>query len=102
MMNEMDRLRDCTEMFELLTHYAELGREDRETWHDRHIEYGGRQGRDLARLYGELIAHGWLEQNTGITPILQPNRHGACYRVTSAGLKACKQVKKELTALASV
>lgn len=102
MMNEMDRLRDSTDLFELLAYYADLGKEDREIWHDRHIEYGGLHGRNLARLYGELIAHGWLEQNTGITPILQPNRFGACYRVTSAGLKACKQVKKELATLASV
>ena len=96
MFNELDRLYECAELFELLTYYATLGKEDRTTWHDRLQEFAGMKERDLTRMYGELIAHGWLEQNTGLTPILEPGRHAACYRVTSAGLKIYKQVTKAL------
>ena len=41
-------------------------------------------GRDLTRLYGKLIAFGWLEQNTGTLP--------AGYRATRAGVKALEEV----------
>ncbi len=100
MLDEMERLRDSESLQELLSHYATLGKEDRQIWHDRHHEFAGMHGRELIRLYGELIAHGWLEQNTGVTPILEPGRHRGCYRVTSAGLRALKLLKKELAALA--
>jgi hypothetical protein len=96
MFDEMERLKNLDELLELLEHYAALGKEDRQIWHDRLTEFAGRQDRELARLYGELIAHGWLEQNTGLTPVLEQNRFAACYRITSAGQRACKQVKKEL------
>jgi hypothetical protein len=96
MLDEMERLKDSTCLLELLAHYVELGKEDRDLWQDRLHAFDGLQGRDLSRLYGELIAHGWIEQNTGVTPVLEPNRFGACYRITSAGQRAFKQVKKEL------
>ena len=51
---------------------------------------------DLTRLYGELLAHGWIEQNTGDTPVLEPGRFACCYRITSAGQKAFREVRKEL------
>jgi hypothetical protein len=47
----------------------------------------------MTRLHGELIAHGWVEQNTGLTPLLRKGEAPACYRVTTAGLRALKQVK---------
>jgi hypothetical protein len=96
MLDEMERLKNSTRLFELLGYYAELGKEDRESWHDRLITFEGTAGRDLSRLYGDLIAHGWIEQNTGVTPVLEAGRFGGCYRVTSAGLKAYRQAKKEL------
>ncbi len=96
MLDEMDRLHNCSELFQLLAHYVELGKEDRQIWHDRLTEFEGLQGRELVKLYGELIAFGWVEQNTGLTPILEPGRFAGCYRVTSAGQKAFKQVKKEM------
>ena len=65
MLDEMDRLRTSNHLFQLLSHYVQLGKEDRQIWHDRLLDFDGIHGRELARLYGELIAHGWLEQNTG-------------------------------------
>jgi hypothetical protein len=98
MLDEMERLRESESLHDLLGHYVALGKEDRQIWHDRLLEFAGLQGRELARLYGELIAHAWLEQNTGITPVLERGRFGACYRVTSAGQRAHKQIRKELAA----
>jgi hypothetical protein len=96
MLDEMDRLRSCDDLLQLLAHYDALGKDDRNIWHDRLHEFAGHHGRDLARLYGELIAFGWLEQNTGVTPILEPGRLSGCYRINSAGQKALKQIKKEM------
>ena len=38
-------------------------------------------------LHGELIAFGWVEQNTGQVP--------SCYRITLAGLRAIRQAKAQ-------
>ena len=51
----------------------------------------GVEGRQLARLHGELLAYGWLEQNTGLTPVLRRGEAPACYRITAAGLRALLQ-----------
>ena len=99
MLDEMERLKQSDRHLDLLGHYVALGKEDRESWQDRLTDFDGSEGRELARLYGELIAHGWLEQNTGLTPVLEKNRFAACYRVTSLGLRAYKQIKKELAAV---
>jgi hypothetical protein len=98
MLDEVEKLRNSEALLDLLGHYVTLGKEDRQIWHDRLMEHNGAQGRDLARQYGELIAHGWLEQNTGITPVLEKDRFAACYRVTSAGQRVHKQLMKELVA----
>jgi hypothetical protein len=45
-----------------------------------------------------LIAQGWVEQNTGATPVLKPGVISACYRVTSAGQRALKRTRTERTA----
>ena len=82
-------MRDESGLFGLLTHYAELAAPDRQAWQDRRLDLDGCDGRQLTRLHGELIAFGWLEQNTGV--VTQP-RAGAvpgCYRVTRAGLRRC-------------
>jgi hypothetical protein len=92
---EPERLHEHAELFRLLTHYAGLGAEDRETWRDRVMEQAPVAPRELSRLHGELIAQGWVEQNTGLTPVLRAGCVSACYRVTSAGLKAYRQACKE-------
>jgi hypothetical protein len=92
MFDEMQRLSESGELVHLLAHYGQLGRHDRETWQDRLTELQGIQGKELSRLYGELLAHGWIEQNTGNTPILEAGRFGGCYRITSAGQRALRQV----------
>lgn len=96
MLDEMDRLRECGKLFLLLCHYFDLGKEDRHIWQDRLLDFEELQGRELTRLYGELVAHGWLEQNTGLTPILEFGRHAACYRITTTGQRAVKEIRKGL------
>jgi hypothetical protein len=72
-----------TDLMNLLERYAESGAVDREAWHGRVPEVEGLSARELSRLHGELIAQGWVEQNTGVTP--------ACYRVTLQGLRAYRK-----------
>ena len=63
---------------------------DRQAWHDRLDAIDDCQGRELARLYGRLIAYGWLEQNTGAV--------GGCYRATRGGARAAQRRGCRLTA----
>lgn len=77
----------------LLSHYAELGAADRETWQDRRMGLEGVEPRELVRLHGQLLACGWVEQNTGATPVLRPGVVAACSRVTAAGLRALRQAR---------
>ena len=87
------RLRESEALGRLLTHYAELGAADREAWQDRRMDLEGVEPRELVRLHGQLLARGWLEQNTGATPMLRPGAVAARYRVTAAGLRALRQAR---------
>lgn len=102
MFDEMDRLRDVKELAALLAHYAELATPDRQAWQDRVEEWDGVAARDLIKLHGELLAYGWLEQNTGATPILKRGSAPACYRVTTVGLRVLKQLRTEAAQLVTV
>jgi hypothetical protein len=93
MFDELDRLRDVKELCDLLTHYQRLGVADREAWQDRLAEMEGVEPRRLVKLHGELLAYGWLEQNTGLTPALRPGTVAGCYRITLAGVRALKQAR---------
>jgi len=102
MFDELERLRDEKELCDLLTHYAELGAADRQVWQDRLGEMQGVQPRTLVKLHGELLAYGWLEQNTGVTSPASSLSHAGssgtaanCYRITPAGIRALKQVRSQ-------
>ena len=94
MFDELDRLREAPELRSLLAHYAERGKADREAWQDRLNHLDGLEARAVVRLHGELLAFGWIEQNTGVTPASMPRGGAApaCYRVTTAGLRALRQI----------
>jgi hypothetical protein len=93
MFNELERLREDGDLFSLLSHYAELAAPDRQAWQDRRMRHGEVPPRALTSMHGELIANGWVEQNTGLTPVLRHDEAPACYRITPAGMRALKQVK---------
>src|SRR5256885_373989 len=93
MFDELERLCAVKGLLELLVYYAERGAADRQAWQDRLAQVGGATGRDLVRLHGELLAYGWLEQNTGMTPVLQKGAAPQCYRVTPGGLRALRQAR---------
>ncbi len=95
MFDELERLRASETLFTLLSHYAELAADDRERWHDRRMKLEGCERRELVRLHGELLAYGWLEQNTGQLTRFEPGSVAGCYRVTTAGIRACKQARSE-------
>src|SRR5947209_2970936 len=94
MFDDLQRLRDGAELFALLTHYAELAAPDRQAWQDRRMSLDGCDDRQLVRLHGELIASGWLEQNTGAVPQPRAGAVPGCYRVTREGVRALKDVVK--------
>jgi hypothetical protein len=93
MFNELERLRDVSGLRDLLDHYAGLAGPDRLVWQDRLLTLGLVAGRDLSRLHGELLAYGWLEQNTGVTPTARKGEAPACYRVTPVGVRALKRFR---------
>ena len=83
--DELDSLRDAQPLRDLLAHYAALAAPDKQAWHPRRDAGDGENPRSLSRLHGELIANGWIDQNTGV---LAPGS----YRATRAGLKALERV----------
>lgn len=85
MFDEMERLRSSPHLLQLLSHYAHLGAEKRETWQNRLMTLEGVEPPELVKLHGWLIAFGWADQNTGHVPI--------CYRITLAGLRAMRRVQ---------
>ena len=99
MFDEMERLRDVKALFNLLDHYRRLAAPDRQVWQDRLPALDGVEPRELVKCHGELLAYGWLEQNTGSTPGARPGAAPACYRITSAGLRALKQLQAEEVAV---
>jgi hypothetical protein len=80
MFDDVERLRAEPRLYQLLAHYAEAGADDGEAWQLRVMALEGTEPKALARLHGELIAWGWVEQNTGAA--------GGCYRATGAGVRA--------------
>jgi hypothetical protein len=89
-------LRESEALARLLTHYAELGAGDREVWQDRRMVLESIGPRDLVRLHGQLLARGWLEQNTGATPVLRP---GSWPRATASRRLACAPCGKPAKAI---
>jgi len=95
MLDDSEELDGTAPLLRLLRHYAELVGEDREAWQDRLMNLDDLGPRELSRLHGELIARGWIEQNTGATPVVKPGIAAACYRVTSVGLRTSRKVAEE-------
>ena len=81
------RLRENAQLLSLLSHYAQLGSEDRTTWQDRLMQKEGVDREQLTVLHGELIACDGIEQNTGHAALLPDGTLSACYRVTRDGLR---------------
>jgi hypothetical protein len=88
MLDELEPLEDGEPLGRLLEHYAVSGLKDSEAWQDRIMHMPGVDSRDLVTLHGLLLAHGWIEQNTGVTTILKPGVAACSYRITGAGMRA--------------
>jgi len=96
--DEMDRLRQARELFDLLGCYHARAGGDRQAWQDRVLEMEAVEQLDLVRLHGELLAYGWLEQNTGAASTPRLGAAPACYRITSPGVRAFRQAREEVSA----
>jgi hypothetical protein len=97
MFDDLQPLLDNQLLLKLLAHYAEAAGEDREAWQDRVMEMDGARPEDLVRWHGLLLAGEWIEQNTGVTPVLQRGAVRSCYRVTRAGRRALEGSRVERT-----
>src|SRR5271168_3369281 len=84
MLDDIQRLRSNPNLLQLLSHYADLGKENREAWQNRLKQMEGVEPSELVKLHGELIAFSWVDQNTGNVP--------CCYRITLAGQRAIQQI----------
>jgi hypothetical protein len=93
MCDELELLRGSPELQRLLGHYAAAAAADPEAWQDRLMHLEGVEPRELVRLHGLLLAAGWVEQNTGNTPVLRPGAVPCCYQVTPAGRRAARQAR---------
>jgi len=92
MIDELDLFRNDEALQRLLGHYAEVGVAQPDAWQDRVMHLDGVEPKDLTRLHGQLIAFGWVDQNTGQTPVLKPGVVAYCYRASRDGLRLLKQV----------
>ena len=79
------RLQENSHLLALLTHYAQMGTENRAMWQEMQME--GVEPKQLSALHGELIVFDWIEQNTGQAIMLTDGRLSACYRITLQGLR---------------
>jgi hypothetical protein len=93
MFDDLERLRTSEPLRQLLAHYGQLAEPDRSVWQDRLMALDGVEPRDLAKLHGLLIAMDWVELKCGQITVLVPGAVPACYRVTSAGLRALRHLK---------
>lgn len=91
--DEMLRLRTHAKLFQLLDHYARLDDVDAKVWHDRLMHLADAEARELVKLHGELLAHQWIEPNTGTARAFKPGVVSSCYRITPAGRRAWKEVE---------
>jgi hypothetical protein len=91
MFDEVNRLRSLLPLARLLANYAAAA--DRGAWQDRLMELDDLPARELVSLHGELLAYGWIEQNTGVVTGGPPGVVAQCYRVTAAGVRAGKRAQ---------
>jgi hypothetical protein len=87
MFDDSVRLRENPQLLALLSHYAQLGSEDRETWRDRLMQMEGVAPKQLTDLHGELMALDWIELNSGNAILLKDGTLSACYRITVGGFR---------------
>lgn len=79
---DVERLRDNPQLQHLLTHYADLGKNDRKIWQTRLMEMDGLAPAQITKLHGDLLAFECVEQDTGA--------QRAAYRITPLGIRSLK------------
>jgi hypothetical protein len=94
MFDDLDWLRGNVKLRRLLNHYAQPTLENQEVWQDRLMSLDGAEAGPMVKLHGDLLAFGWIEQNSGFTTN-QPDGVAACYRITAAGQKALNKLMRE-------
>ena len=88
MLDEMQHLRNQPALYQLLEYYVGGNETDREVWLDRLMHVNGIDARTLVEMHGQLLAFGFLEQNTGVVMALLRGACPQCYRSTPVGRRA--------------
>jgi hypothetical protein len=84
----MDKLKQL-----LIQYFKELP-EERQQWQPRVMEIPGLEQKELTYLHGMLIAHGWIEQNSGYADQLESvDKVAGCYRITSLGTREVRGIQ---------
>lgn len=83
--DDLKRLRSNQHLLNLLSHYANLGRENRLIWQPRLNEMAGTDPSQMSKFHGELLAFEWVELNACQVP--------TSYRITPSGVRAVSQVQ---------
>jgi hypothetical protein len=86
LIDDLQLLAEDEALRSLLSHYETAGSADRAAWQDRLMHLEDTEPRELVTLHGQLIAFGWVDQNTGGI--------GCGYRITNAGLRALRDVRR--------
>jgi hypothetical protein len=94
LLDDLQRLRESGGLLRLLSHYTGQIGLNPDAWFDRLMQLDGADPVELTRWHGELIACGWLEQNTGHAPPgCQRGVVLACYRMRAAGRRALREAQ---------
>ena len=92
-MSDLDVLRENESLRTLLEEYGRLREQKADAdWHDRVMEWQGREQAELCDLYGSLLAEGWLDSRVHVDAFTEPGKVGGCYRITREGIRALRNV----------
>ena len=98
MFNELETNRKPMDnLKQLLIKYFKELPEERQQWLPRVMEVSGVEQKELTHLHGMLIAHGWIEQNSGYAEQLESvEKFVGCYRITSLGTREVRGFQDSL------
>lgn len=80
----------------LLMKYHRPTAEERAGWQARVMDLEGVNSQELTRLHGELLAQGWIEQNTEVALVPRGTFLESSYRITSSGVRRTRDLQESL------
>lgn len=81
---------------DLLMRYHRPTPDERAGWLARVMEMDGVNSQELTKLHGELLAQGWIEQNTEASLLPKDAFLESSYRITSSGVRRTRDLQESL------